>query len=1317
MHFVVTDLATARPLSGVQVEVFDFQQQLMASVKTNEDGFAISKLPGNPFVAVASRGKHKTWLKLGDGNNLSLSKFEVQGNAVQDGVKGYIYGERGVWRPGDSLYLNFVMSDRDGLLAKNHPVNFELRNPMGQVVQSFSKSKSVNGFYDFRTATEPDAITGDYSATFKVGNRTYGKNIKIETVKPNRLKINFDFGSETIKAAKQITGTIEARWLHGANATGLKANVEMRIASTRTVFDKWHQYQFDNNLDYRSDGSEEVIFDGPLDASGKATIKVDMGAKSEKAPGMLKLSFFTKVYEPGGNFSIDYHSVKYAPYSSFAGMRIPEGKMWGGALETNQQHTIDLAVVDPAGKVTDRNHLEITLYRINSRWWYDRYDGENFNFLNSDAYRMVKNEKVNLSGGKGKYNLKIENNDWGRYIIVAKDPVSGHSSATIVYFDWPYWMRANRSNSEASTVLGFSSDKQQYNIGETIKLTFPSPDNGRALVCIENGTKILEKFWVDTKAGETKVELPVTAAMTPNVFAHIMLLQPHAQTENDRPIRMFGVIPLNIEDPDTKLEPVIAAPAVMRPESKAEITISEAKGRAMTYTLAVVDEGLLDLTRFKTPNPWNEFYAPEALGVKTWDMYDLVIGAFGQNIGTLLSIGGDDEALDPSKQKAMRFKPMVRYIGPFELAKGKSAKHSIDIPNYLGSVRIMVVTGNAQAWGSAEKAVPVRTPLMVIGTLPRVLGPGEKVSLPANVFAMEDHIRKVDLKVTTNGLFKSGGKRSAVVNFDKTGESMTNFELETADLTGIGKVTIEAVSGTEKSVYEIEIDVRNPNPHYTTVRDTVLQAGAVWNANYSTFGMEGTNKAVVELSNMPPMNLESRLEYLIQYPHGCLEQITSAAFPQVFLKQLTTLTPEKQADVDYNISETLKRLRSYQLSSGGMTYWPGNNYYNDWATSYAGHFMLEAEAHGYALPAGLKQSWIRYQADAARKWNSDKSRYNEWSQRAQAYRLFTLALASKADMGSMNLIRDRSDLHGSVKWLLALTYAEAGQLEAAKKIIENAPKTIPAYTELSNTFGSDLRDEAFLLMALQKLNKQSDAAFTAKKIAEKMGGQGWYSTQTTALSLCALATFFGGSPANDGLKARISNANIPKDISTGKSLVVHDLSVNGGKGKLTVENKSTQMLFARLMLTGQPATGREVRKEKNLKMEVRYIDSNFNEIDPSKLKAGTDFIAEVKVYNPGSRGDLSEVALVQVFPSGWEILNHRLGDTAADEASTPVYQDVRDDRVMSYFNLSRNKTAVYRVRLNATYAGRYYLPATLCYAMYDETIMATEPGRWVEVLK
>ena len=188
--------------------------------------------------------------------------------------------------------------------------------------------------------------------------------------------------------------------------------------------------------------------------------------------------------------------------------------------------------------------------------------------------------------------------------------------------------------------------------------------------------------------------------MTPNIYAHVTLIQPHAQTLNDLPIRLYGVQSLSITDPATKLEPVIKMAAELRPEAPFTVKVSERSGKPMAYTLAVVEEGLLDLTRFKTPAPWSHFYAREALGIKTWDMYNEVIGAFGGNIERLLAVGGDDELKMPEEKEVNRFKPVVKFLGPFHLEAGKTATHSLEMPQYIGSVRTMVVAAKDGAYGS-----------------------------------------------------------------------------------------------------------------------------------------------------------------------------------------------------------------------------------------------------------------------------------------------------------------------------------------------------------------------------------------------------------------------------------------------------------------------------------------------------------------------------------------------------------------------------------------------------------------------------------------
>ncbi|TVR38089.1 MAG: hypothetical protein EA392_11010 [Cryomorphaceae bacterium] len=1314
MLVALNDLNNAKPVAGCNISVYDLQQQIIGTGKTGRDGLAMIKLTGKPFLVMAQRNQRAAYLRVDDYGSLSLSRFDVGGTAVQEGVKGYIYGERGVWRPGDSLYLTFVMEDKLKLIPPLHPVKMELYNPLGQLVQERVQVSGLNGFYDFRTSTGENDVTGNYEARFSIGNRKFYKTLKIETVKPNRLKIDFNFDHALLTPTTGVQTKMAARWLHGAKAGNLKADVELTITPTLTKFDKWPGYVFDHMLMDRSSSEPVTIFKGQLNSQGEASIQTDVDDWFDNAPGMLKLSFRTKVFEPGGSFSEDFHSVPYAPFNSFAGVRIPEGTLWGNALETDRNHTIELTSVQPDGKASATKELEVILYKLNRRWWYDSYGSSTFNFLNSSSYETKHETKVQLKNGEGSYNINIKPEDWGRYALLVKDPESGHKAATTFFMDWPYWMRANRAGSDASTILAISSDKEVYEPGETMRLTFPAPEGGQALVSVENGSRVLSNQWVSSTLGEQRFEIPVTANMAPNVYVHVTLIQPHGQTENDRPMRLYGIIPVKVENPDTRLNPIIETAEVYRPESKEVITISEKNGKAMTYTLSVVDEGLLDLTRFRTPDPRNAFYAREALGVRTWDMYDQVIGAMGNKRSNLLTMGGDEEGMDPSQQKAMRFKPMVRHLGPFYLAKGTKTTHEINIPNYLGSVRVMVVAGEEPAYGNAEKAIPVRTPLMVLGTLPRVLGPGETVRLPVNVFAMEPHVKSVKIKLEMNGMLQSTAGSEQTLSFIETGDQLAFFELKVAEKTGIAKIKIKASSGNESSVHEIELDVRSPNPHMTIVRDTVLQPGAEWNAMYRYFGVQGTNDATVELSSFPAINLEKRLSYLMQYPHGCLEQVTSGAFPQLFLNRLVELDAEAQARIDMNVQEGLKALRSFQHSSGGFAYWPGQHEVNEWATNYAGHFMLVASERGYPLSGGLKSGWLRFQESRARHWGSVSSGSTSYSQRTQAYRLYTLALAGSPNIGAMNLMRSMDRLDLSARWMLALAYAESGQPEVAEKMLATIHPDIPEYTEMSYTFGSALRDKSFVLLTLLKLNKKADAANIAKELAVKLGSSNWMSTQTTAFALMAVSEFLGKHTPDGGLRASYNG----KSISTGRSVIQEKLHPTAGKGSFSVRNEGSSPMFARLLLAGVPIEGRSERIQKDLVMKIQYMNLEGKAIDPGSLPAGTDFSVEVDIHNPGSKGDLKEVALTQIFPSGWEILNTRMAQSDESEENNGMqatYQDIRDDRVLTYFDIPRGKRVKFRTRLNATYAGSYYLPTVLCAPMYDESVIATEPGRWVQI--
>ncbi|MBY0424159.1 MAG: hypothetical protein K2Q22_00860, partial [Cytophagales bacterium] len=390
----------------------------------------------------------------------------------------------------------------------------------------------------------------------------------------------------------------------------------------------------------------------------------------------------------------------------------------------------------------------------------------------------------------------------------------------------------------------------------------------------------------NTEANGSTFTFKATAAMSPGVFANVSLIQAHGQTVNDLPLRMYGVLPIKVSNPAAVLKPIITTADEWRPEADVQVKVKEQNGQKMTYTLAVVDEGLLDLTRFKTPDPYAYFYAKEALGVNSWDMYDYVLGAFGGKIDRVLSLGGDGELKGGEGAKANRFKPVVKFLGPFTLGSGAEKVHTFKMPNYVGSVRCMVVAGQEGAYGSAEKAVPVRKPLMVLATLPRVLGPGEEVDLPVNIFAMANSIKNVSISLASSNNIVVVGESTKALSFKKPGEQLVSFRLKVKDLAGLGKVNISAVSGSEKASTSIELDIRNPNLPQTQVYEKVLKAGESWSIQPAFFGMLGTNSAVLEASNIPPLNLGQRLPYLLQYPYGCVEQTVSTVFPQLYLPAL-----------------------------------------------------------------------------------------------------------------------------------------------------------------------------------------------------------------------------------------------------------------------------------------------------------------------------------------------------------------------------------------------------------------------------------------------
>lgn len=1313
MFIAITDLKTTAPKSNVKLEVYNYQQQLLTSATTNENGIADLRLNKTPYLLIAKSGKQRGYLRLDDGSSLSLSRFDIQGVTYHKGIKGYIYGERGVWRPGDDIFLNFILEDKDNNLPDEHPVVFELFNPKGQRVDHIVRNSGVGGIYSFQTQTASDAPTGNYLGRIKVGGATFEKTLKVETIVPNRLKLLLDFGVDALSnETRSLKSELAVTWLHGAIARNMDTEVKVTLKQGRTSFPKYLDYNF-NDPSRRFNSEEKVLFTGKLDDNGKAEIPVNIQASSA-APGQLVANFLGRVMEPGGNVSTDRFSLPFHPYDVYAGVKLPKGDVARGMLLTDTDHDVKIVTVDKKGNPVSRTGVRVKLYKLNWKWWWDKSADEDLGaYIGRNHSHLIDEGTINTVDGKGVWKLRINYPQWGRYMVHVEEP-GGHATGKIVYIDWPGWAgRAQSDNPGGAKMLVFAADKSTYQVGEKATLTIPSGQDGRALVSIEAGNRVITSYWVDAEKGSTQFSFPITEEMAPNVYAHVSLLQPHAQTKNDLPMRLYGVIPLKVEDPKTKLQPVLTMADQLEPMEEVVIKVGEKNGGPMAYTVAVVDEGLLGLTRYRTPNPHGHFYRREALKVKTWDLFDDVVGAYGGELTSLLSIGGDGDAAGADGKKPDRFKPVVKVLGPFILKKGETRTHRFMMPNYIGAVRTMVVASHEGAYGKVDKETPVKKPLMALGTLPRVLGPGEEIQLPVSIFALEDYIKNVSIQVETNGMFEKLGSSTQSMTFSDVGEKMATFGLKVKEEIGTGYVKITARSGSEVAVYETDILVRPSNPRLYRSYASVIQPGESWKRRFRPVGMSGTNNGVLEITNIPPINLGKRLQYLIRYPYGCIEQTTSSVFPQVYLSTLMELSDEQKDQIDNNIRAGIQRLQSFQIGNGGLAYWPGNGDASEWGTNYAGNFLLEASEAGYTIPEGFLQKWISFQTERARNWSYSNQRGSDVT---QAYRLYLLALANAEDMGSMNRMRQATNnLSIQAKWYLAAAYHLVGQGDMARRLTKELSKQIPEYVELGNTFGSSIRDKALIVQALAAMNRRDEAADLIQQLSDRLCEDKWMNTQATAYALVAVAKYVGKNGMSKTMNFSYAVNNGKLTSKSYEKALWQTAVASESNGQVEIKNSGKSLLFTRLILDGVPFREDTAQVAAGLRVNVVYADRNGEALDVSRVLQGEDLTATVSVTNTGTRGHYSELALEQVFPAGWEIHNHRL-DGSDTGSSALDYQDIRDDRVYSFMDLGQGQTKVIHVKLTASYLGKYYLPAVSVHAMYDKSINARKPGKWVEVV-
>ena len=1325
LWIAVNNILDTKPVAKAQVTIYNFQLQPIGKGETNGEGLVEITPKGVPFIAVAEADKQKAYVRVVDGEEQSVSRFDVGGKDIQKGLKGFIYGERGVWRPGDTLHISFMLEDREKRIPDKHPVALEIYNPRGQFYTKMISTQGTNGFYTFAVPTQADDPTGLWNAYVKVGGTAFHKSLRIETIKPNRLKITLALPTILQASSKDVYAPLTSSWLTGATASRLKAKVEMSLSKVNTQFKNYGQYLFNNPAtDFTTVRAD--VFNGVLDAEGRAGVNIQLPVATG-APGMLNATFTTRVFEPGGDASIYSQTVPFSPFTSYVGINLNQPK--GKYIETDKDHVFDIVTVNDQGQPVNRSNLEYKIYRISWSWWWENGEESFGTYINNSSITPVASGNLQTTGGKASFKFRINYPDWGRYLVYVKDRESGHATGGTVYIDWPDWRgRSNKTDPSGIKMLAFSLDKDSYEIGETATAIIPAAAGGRALVSLENGSTVLQQQWLEVSdQGDTKLTFKITPEMAPNVYLHISLLQPHAQTVNDLPIRMYGIAPVFVTNRQTILQPQIKMPEVLRPETDFNVTVSEKSGKPMTYTLAIVDDGLLDLTNFKTPDPWNEFYAREALGIRTWDMYDDVLGASSGRYSSLFSTGGD-ASLKPADAKANRFKPVVKFIGPFYLAKGKQQTHTLKLPMYVGSVRAMVVAGQDGAYGNAEKTAFVRTPLMLLSTLPRVLSTQEEITVPVNVFAMENQVKNVTVSLEASGAgVQITGNRQQSLTFDQPGDQLAYFTLKTGSKTGKATIHLTASGNGQQTKETIEIEVRNPNPVVTLRNSQWIEAGQEAELSYTLAGSSSANNQVqLEVSRIPSVDISRRFDFLYNYQHHCTEQLTSKALPLLFVSQFKAVDEQEAEKIKANVQEAIRQIYARQLPNGGFVYWPGNAVADEWITSYTGMFLTLAQEKGYAVHPNVLNKWKRFQRAAAQNWRmpQEASNWQIWqSELQQAFRLYTLALAGAPEYGAMNRMKEQPGLSIQAKWRLAAAYALTGKMKPAGELVYNAETTVIPYSSMNLIYGSSDRDEAMILETLILMKRDRDALQQAKKVSQNLAQENWFSTQSTAFALMAMGRLAEQLSGTLDFTWNWNGKQQPA-VKSAKAVFEKEIATSPKSGTVSVKNKGKGALSVDLITRTQLLNDTLPAIADNIRLDVKYTDMAGSPISVEDIRQGTDFMSAVTLSNISGTSDYSNLALTHIIPSGWEIYNERMivpevSSSSTNEANVPessagkyTYKDIRDDRVLTYFDLRRGESKTFTVRLQATYAGNFILPAIQCEAMYDAAVQArTKAGR------
>jgi uncharacterized protein YfaS (alpha-2-macroglobulin family) len=1304
-------LETNDPMSGVLINLLSTNNQTIASARTDRDGvarFSDYKTVAKDFVlklVTAEADNDFNFINLED-YRVETSRFDVAGKRdAASSLDAMLYGDRNIYRPGEKAYFSGIVRNLTHELPAQMPVRFKIFNPQGTLVNDQQITLNEQGSFETQYQTRTTGLTGDYRCELYTGNNLFltSYRVSVEDFVPDRLKLTVNSSRETARPGDKVKYDLLALNFFGPPAAGRRWEFEGSFDPLPYKSKNFPEYRFFDDAAKNYSANPQVV-DGITDDEGKASVEFDM-PKQLTATGLLRAKGRVAVFDESGRPVYQLSQTVIYPKDYYIGI-LNQGVYY---VTPNTPQKIQIVAVDANDKPLKGFKAKIDLIRYEWHSILRQHAGTNtLRYVSERREILVKSDVVTLADKPTEFTyLTPRSGDYS--LRISKDGDTGYNQIGFYSYSWGTSdITSFEVDPEARVEVVF--DKPVYAPGDKAKVLFQTPFSGRMLVTVERNT-VFSYRYLNVVNNAASMEISVDENFLPNAYVTAVLFR-KVKEMNIPLMAGHGFAPLMVENKSNKLNVALRAPEKIRPKTIQKVTVMTGGEKNVFVTLAAVDEGICQVKNYKTPDPYGYFYAKKALETETFDFFKHLIPEPEKAKQSSSTGGGEAEmAKRVNPLGVQRFKPVALWSGILKTNSNGEAEVTLDVPEFSGELRLMALAYRGDRFGSAQQGIKVADPVVITPALPRFLSPGDSITMTITAFNTTDKPVSLTFEIETNGGVVALTKNVSL-DLDANRERYLNVPLRATAQIGKAVVRVRTHAFGENLESTTELPVRPVAPFSADAVTGFVDGGGTVSHDIGDAFLTFGRGAHITLSPFPVANFAKELKYLIGYPHGCIEQTVSKAFPQIYLRDIAMMLAPSLLNTGspaYFVNEAISKLTTMQLADGAFAYWPGGGSTNDWCTVYATHFLLEARKAGYAVPEAMaKQALNAVGAIARSKRTYDYYYYDRQrtvvkriADKSCVYALYVLALAGVPERPVMNFYRtERSLLSYDMQFLLAGAFAMSGDRRTYTELLPPEFATEEAQRTTGWDFDSPVRANALILNVLLEtdLNNQSIPRYMEYLSRTYRTGY-WFSTQDDAFTLLAF-----------GKAARMASATKVEGSVTvgGKSY-----SYGGGNQKfaidpfgknVTIAMKGEGRVYYSLVTEGIKTDGGMKMEDKELQVRREFFDRNGSPANLGAVRQNDLLIVRLTLMS--SIDKLENVAITDLLPAGFEIENPRITETTnypfIKNPATPEYMDIRDDRINFYTSFrggSRQQIFYYLAR--AVTQGSFRYAPVVAEAMYD----------------